>query len=172
MSSDESDSSTPSPSPSEPPTPTPITPSPIDGPAASIVISGISLDSGVLINDFITNDNDGLTISGTLTEALATGEILEYSNDGGVTFSDVTSSVTGTSISLDDAALTSTNTIQFRVTDAEGVSGAVVSRIVTIDTDAPEFDPMNVVSDLDENSGANQLIYSCLLYTSPSPRDS
>ncbi|MFT7245326.1 MAG: hypothetical protein ACI82A_002694, partial [Candidatus Azotimanducaceae bacterium] len=119
-----------------------IEPPPLPGPenvipTSTITVDSIDADSGSASADFITNDSNGLTIAGTISAALAAGEVLEYSNDNGATFSNITSSVTGTAISYVDANLTSTNTVQFRVTNSDGNSGTVATQLITIDTTAP-----------------------------------
>jgi phosphoribosyl-AMP cyclohydrolase len=106
------------------------------------------LDSGTSATDFITNDNDGLTISATLSASLLTGEKLFYSKDNGVTWTDITASVTGTAVSHLDSTLTSTSTIRMQVRDGVGNAGASDSQLVTIDTTAPApvvnpDDPLN-----------------------------
>jgi hypothetical protein len=107
-------------------------------PTSTIAINSITTDSGSSSSDFITNDSNGLTVNGTLSTGLATGEILEYSNDNGATFTNITSSVSGTAISYIDSALTSTNTIVFRVTESiSGNSGTATTQAITIDTTAP-----------------------------------
>jgi hypothetical protein len=78
-------------------------------------------------------DASWLSAGGT---PLAT-ERLEYSNDGGVTWQDVSSSVTGTAVMLNDPTLTSTSTIKFRVVN-QTASGAEATQLVTIDTVADE----------------------------------
>lgn len=104
-------------------------------PTQTITIDSISLDSGEA--DFITNDNNGLTVSATLSAPLNTGEILQYSNDNGVTWSDVSTSVAGTAVTVVDATLTSTETVKFRVADAAANTGDEASRLIIIDTTAP-----------------------------------
>uniref|UniRef100_UPI0019694A89 hypothetical protein n=1 Tax=Poseidonibacter antarcticus TaxID=2478538 RepID=UPI0019694A89 len=100
-------------------------------PTTTVNIDSISDDSGV-VGDFITNDNDGLTVGATLSAALVAGEALMYSNDNGANWSDITSSVTATAVSYDDANLTSTNTVQMKVVDLAGNDGAVDTQLVTI----------------------------------------
>ncbi|MDP4733831.1 MAG: Ig-like domain-containing protein, partial [Limnohabitans sp.] len=115
-------------------------------PSTTVNITGITNDTGVSSTDFITSDNNGLTISATLSSALATGEKLFYSKDNGVTWTDITASVSGTAVSHVDSTLTSTATIQMRVEDAAGNPGAADSQLVTIDTTAPTqetTDPTN-----------------------------
>ncbi|MRR50592.1 MAG: Ig-like domain-containing protein [Rhodocyclaceae bacterium] len=105
-------------------------------PTQTITIDSISLDSGTP-DDFITNDNDGLTINATLSATLGVGEILQYSNNNGTSWTDITSSISGgTAVSYADAALTSTNTIHFRVADGADY-GPVASQLVTIDSALP-----------------------------------
>ncbi len=110
-------------------------------PTTTLTIDSITDDTGVSTTDFITTDNNGLTIGATLSTALVTGEILEYSNDDGVTWTDITSSVSGTAISHVDGALTSTETVHIRVTDTAGNSGTAGARLVTKDTTAPTTTP-------------------------------
>ena len=105
-------------------------------PTTTIAFNSISVDSGSSSTDFITNDNNGLTFNGTLTSALVAGEKAEFSPNNGSTWVDVTTSVTGTSLSYADTALTSTNTAQLRVTNASGSSTAS-TQLVTIDIVAP-----------------------------------
>ena len=106
-------------------------------PKTNVTIDSISDDTGSSNNDFITNDNDGLTINATLSTQLAPGETLEYSADNGATWSDISSAVSGTAITHTDASLTSDATIQMRVTDSAGNSGTAVEQTITIDTTAP-----------------------------------
>jgi hypothetical protein len=106
-------------------------------PNTTITINSITTDSGISSTDFITNDNNGLTINATLSTILLSGEILEYSNDNGLTWNDKTSFVTGTAIQLVDNTLTSSNTIKFRIIDTAGNSGLVASQTITIDTATP-----------------------------------
>ncbi len=112
------------------------TPPDTTAPTQTLTIESISDDTGVSSTDFITSDNDGLTVAATLSAILGAGEILEYSNDNGATWIDATASVTGTAVSVVDAALISTETVQFRVTDTAGNSGTAASQLVTIDTTA------------------------------------
>ena len=80
-------------------------------PTVTVSIDGITDDTGGA--DFITSDNDGLTIAATLSGTLGTNEILEYSNDNGSNWINVSSSVTGTAVSHIDGSLTSSNTIRY-----------------------------------------------------------
>ncbi|UTV88124.1 hypothetical protein KDX00_06520 [Cobetia amphilecti] len=85
---------------------------------------------------YITNDDDGLTITATLDAPLAEGETLQYSTDG-TTWIDITDSVSGTAVSYADADLTASATVQLKVQDAAGNDGDIESQDVVIDTTAP-----------------------------------
>jgi VCBS repeat-containing protein len=104
----------------------------VKGPTTAVTIESISIDSGSQ-NDFVTNDNDGLTINAKLTAPLAPGERLQYSSGGDI-WEDITSSVNGMAVIHDDPKLTSTATIQMRTVDEHGNLGAADSQLVTIDT--------------------------------------
>lgn len=105
-------------------------------PTTTVSITGISDDTGVA-NDFITSDNNGLTVKASLSASLVSGEKLWYSNDNGATWIDVTSDVSGTSVNHADAALTSTNTVKFQVRDSAQNAGSTASKLITIDTTVP-----------------------------------
>ncbi|MBR9753651.1 MAG: type I secretion C-terminal target domain-containing protein, partial [Gammaproteobacteria bacterium] len=105
-------------------------------PTTTVTIDSISDDTGLAADDFITSDNDGLTITATLNAPLAEGETLQYSTDG-TTWVDITDSVSGTAVSYADASLTTSATVQLKVQDAAGNDGAIESQDVVIDTTAP-----------------------------------
>ncbi|MDI6005312.1 hypothetical protein QLS87_17070, partial [Cobetia pacifica] len=67
--------------------------------------------------DFITSDNDGLTITASLTAPLAADETLQYSTDGTTWIDIPDASVTGTEVNY-DSGLTESATVQLRVQDA------------------------------------------------------
>eukprot|EP01031_Cornospumella_fuschlensis_P024979 gene24979-30177_t len=119
--------------------------------STTVSITAISNDSGIA-GDFITNDNNGLTVSGSLSTALTAGQKLWYSGDNGVTWTDITSSVSNTAISYADSALTSTNTVQMRVQSPGSTYGATASQLVTIDSSAPT--QTVVITDILDNEGA------------------
>ncbi|MDA5564405.1 hypothetical protein PJK54_12090 [Cobetia sp. MMG027] len=114
----------------------------ITAPATTVTIVSISDDTGLAADDFITNDDDGLTISATLDAPLAEGETLQYSTDG-TTWVDITDSVTGTAVSYADADLTASATVQLKVQDAAGNDGAIESQDIVIDTTAPTGSVIN-----------------------------
>ena len=115
-------------------------------PTTTLTIDSISDDTGSSNNDFITQDDDGLTIYATLSTQLASGETLEYSADNGATWSDISSAVSGTAITHTDASLTSDATIQMRVTDSAGNSSTAVEKTIDVDTEAPKAPELNQVT--------------------------
>ncbi|MDA5564967.1 Ig-like domain repeat protein, partial [Cobetia sp. MMG027] len=104
-------------------------------PTTTISITGISEDTGIA-GDFITSDDDGLTISATLDAPLAEGETLQYSADGTTWIDIPEASVTGIAVSY-DSGLTESATVQFRVQDAAGNTGPATSQDIVIDATAP-----------------------------------
>ena len=103
-------------------------------PAEALAIAAISSDTGTT-GDFITSDKT-LSVSG-INGALATGEKIQVSSDGGVTWSDVTQS-TPTVWSYPDPVTHAANfTYHARIVDVAGNIGTTASQTVTIDTSAP-----------------------------------
>jgi methionine-rich copper-binding protein CopC len=80
----------------------------IDTQAPTVTISGITLNTN--------------TVTGTLSGALGTGEMLFGSVDNGVSWTDITSKVSGTSILWDSLPLSGNTTIRLEVRDAAGNS--------------------------------------------------
>nr|WP_282448042.1 Ig-like domain-containing protein [Pseudomonas fragi] len=118
-------------------------------PVASATIDSMSKDSGTNHSNFITNDGSaGRVIQGSLTSALAAGEKVQVSVDGGVTWLDPT--VTGTKWSALDLGSHNANwEIQTRVLDLAGHTN-VSSQSVTLDTTVPSptsvsWDGFNIV---------------------------
>ena len=104
------------------------------GPAEALSITAIATDSGT-VGDFITSDTT-LTVSGT-NGALAAGEKIQISSDGGTTWTDVVQNTT-TAWSLVDPTTHATSfTYQARIIDAAANVGTTASQAVTIDTTAP-----------------------------------
>jgi hypothetical protein len=110
----------------------------LDTTAPTQTISGIdiSADTGSSATDFLTS-TASQTITGTLSANLGTGESLWGSIDGGVNYSDISSSVTGTTISWLNATLSGSSSIKFQVRDSAGASGTVSTQSYVLDTTAP-----------------------------------
>src|SRR5207237_874569 len=102
------------------------------GPAEALAITAIATDSGT-VGDFITNDTT-LIVSGS-NGALAAGEKIQVSSNGGTTWTDV-AQTTATTWSLDDTANPhgTSFTYQARIVDSAGNVGTTASQAITIDT--------------------------------------
>ncbi len=109
-----------------------------DATAPTITFSGLSLsaDTGGSNSDFITK-TASQTIGATLSGSLAAGDILYGSLDNGATWTDITSKVSGTTLSWDGATLIGSNTLQLKVVDAAGNGGTPQSKAYTLDTGIP-----------------------------------
>lgn len=116
-----------------------------DATAPTIRFSGIvfSNDAGASHTDLITN-SAAQTISATLSGALTAGDVVYGSLDNGATWTDITSKVSGTTLSWNGVTLASSDTLQLRVTDAAGNNGVVASAAYTLDTTAPNYDVATV----------------------------
>ncbi len=96
----------------------------------------LSADSGISSTDFITNVASQ-TISATLSSAIAAGDRVFGSLDGGASWTDITSRVSGTSLGWSGVMLASSGTIQLRVEDQLGNVGAATSKSYEVDQTAP-----------------------------------
>jgi hypothetical protein len=124
-------------------------------PAQTISITGLSTDTGKA-GDFITR-TAVQTISGTLSTALDSGDVLLGSLDNGATWTDITAKVSGTTINWGGATLNDgTSAIRLRLTDQAGNVGNSASRAYRLDTTPPpvpgDFDIATAT-----DTGANDL---------------
>ena len=104
-------------------------------PDVDITLASIGEDSGV-DSDFITNDSDGLTINGSLSSDLATGDVLQYSIDDWESWLPVSVN-DDLSFAFDASTLTSTSTAKFRVSDLAGNTSDVAEQHIVVDSVAP-----------------------------------
>src|SRR5580704_15616565 len=104
------------------------------GPSEALAITAITTDSGTP-GDFITNDTT-LTVSGT-NGALAAGEKIQVSSDGGTTWTDVSQNTATTWSLVDGVTHNASFTYQARIVDAAANVGTTASQAITIDTTAP-----------------------------------
>lgn len=123
-------------------------------PTTTVDINSITVDSGI-VGDFITNDNDGLTIGATLSAPLAAGETLWYRTDGGA-WIDITGSigVDNITVNYDDSSLTSTDVVQMKVVNGTG-DGPTASQLVTIDSTAPLAPTVAITEDVNNDGYIN-----------------
>jgi hypothetical protein len=100
------------------------------------VVSSVSFsaDTGASTTDFITN-SAAQTISGSLSAALASGDVVQVSLDYGATWQ--TATAAGTGFSLSGVTLTGSNTLIARVENASGVASAALSQAYVLDQTSP-----------------------------------
>lgn len=110
----------------------------VDTTAPSITFSnlGLSADTGLSATDFITNAASQ-TISATLSSTLALGDVVYGSLDGGATWANISSKVSGTSLSWNGVTLGASSTLMLQVVDAAGNTGPISSQAYVLDTTAP-----------------------------------
>ncbi len=107
-------------------------------PTTTISDLALSADTGTSQTDFITS-TASQTIRATLSAALVTGEGLYGSLDNGSTWANITTKVTGTSISWDGATLLpGTNSIKLELRDAAGNARIAASQTYTLDLDTSD----------------------------------
>jgi hypothetical protein len=107
-----------------------------NAPTQTIGSIDISADTGSSDTDFITA-TASQTITGTLSASLGSGESLWGSIDGGANYSDISSSVSGTTISWLGATLSGSSSIKFQVRDGAGASGTIATQTYVLDATAP-----------------------------------
>lgn len=96
----------------------------------------LSDDTGTSSTDFITK-TASQTITSTLSAAPAVGDVVWGSLDGGITWTDITNKVSGTTLTWNGLTLTGSNTLKLKVTDSANVDGTVASQAYELDTTAP-----------------------------------
>jgi len=106
------------------------------GPATTVSGVALSSDSGVSDTDFVTRVA-GQTISGGLSTALASGEHVQVSIDGGQSWVMAAAAAGDGDWTLSTVLLSGTHEIQVKVVDAVGNDGPVLSQVYTLDSVAP-----------------------------------
>ena len=128
----------------------------IVAPTATVVISGVSADTGTDIQDFVTSDPT-LSISATLSGILGMGEKVQISLNGGVSWSDAALQ-SGSTYVLDDTSNTlasGTYVLQARVVDSVGNAGTVSSQNLTVDTSGPSATTTITLDAISTDTGAS-----------------
>lgn len=130
----------------------------LDTTAPSIAFSNIALsaDTGVP-GDLITN-TAAQTISATLSGASAAGDVVYGSLDNGATWTDITSQVSGTTLSWTGVTLAASNTLRLRVTDQAGNDGSIASRAYVLDTTGPTTSVASVAFSGDSGASSSDFI--------------
>ncbi|HYD59144.1 MAG TPA: DUF4347 domain-containing protein [Noviherbaspirillum sp.] len=110
----------------------------VDNVAPAITFSGaaLSADTGSSSSDFVTS-TASQTITAMLSGAPAGGDIVYGSLDNGGTWTDITSKVSGTTLTWNGVTLSGSNTLKLKVTDVAGNDGTVTSQAYTLDTSTP-----------------------------------
>ncbi|WP_301772198.1 Ig-like domain-containing protein [Burkholderia cenocepacia] len=102
------------------------------------MVDSFGKDSGDSDRDWLTNDGSaGRLVYGHLNGALAAGEKVQVSTDGGVTWQDAIVRADGTWVSVDMNTHGGNWTIAARVVNADGVVGDADSHGVTLDVSRP-----------------------------------
>ena len=121
-------------------------------PTQTISSIDISADSGSSATDFLTAVASQ-TITGTLSANLGASESLWGSVDAGVSYVNISSSVTGTAIAWSGASLSGTSSIKFEVRDVAGNVGTTGTQSYELDTTAPTQTISGI--DISADSGAS-----------------
>ncbi|WP_157692726.1 Ig-like domain-containing protein [Burkholderia sp. ABCPW 11] len=104
-------------------------------PHAQALLDSMGRDSGSFNFDRVTNDGTaGRLLSGHVSAALAAGEKVQVSTDGGRTWQDALTKSDGTWVVIDPNAHTSNWTIQTRVVNSAGIVGGTGVADVTLKT--------------------------------------
>ncbi|HBN2017695.1 TPA: Ig-like domain-containing protein [Escherichia coli] len=120
--------------------------------ATTITVDSITQDTGLSGSDFITSDNQ-ISLKGTLSAALGSGDHAQISLNGGLTWTDV--SVSGLSWTyVDGRSLADGDyNYQLRVIDDAGNISATASQVVTIDTVAPDASKTIAIDSISDDTG-------------------
>jgi len=123
-------------------------------PTATFSSPSLSADTGVSRSDFITN-TASQTISATLSTTLSGNDKVYGSLDDGVTWIDITSKVSGTTLTWDGVNLSAgSHAVRLKVVDAAGNQGAESRKVYTLDTSAPSAPSIPQLSS-DSDSGSS-----------------
>jgi serralysin len=95
-----------------------------------------SADTGSSSTDFITN-TAAQTISGTLSAALAVGDVVQVSLDSGTTWMKATAAAGATTFSLAGVTLTGSNTLHARVANSFGAFSTPLVQAYVLDQTSP-----------------------------------
>ena len=106
-------------------------------PAPPVVAkASFSADTGPSTTDFVTSAATQ-TISGTLSAALGTGDVVKVSLDNGASWLTATAAAGATTFSLAGVTLAGSNTLIARVENAAGTSGTAFSHAYVLDQATP-----------------------------------
>ncbi|MET3434978.1 hypothetical protein ABIC71_004491 [Herbaspirillum seropedicae] len=131
----------------------------LDTTAPTITFSNVALsnDSGTSNTDFITNVA-AQTITATLSAAPAASDVVYGSLDNGATWTNITSKVSGTTLTWNGVTLSGSNTLMLRVADAAGNNGASTPQSYVLDTTAPTITFSTIRFSSDTGASSTDLI--------------
>jgi hypothetical protein len=131
----------------------------LDTTAPTITFSGLALsaDTGASSSDFITQ-TAAQTITATLSSAPAGTDIVYGSLDNGVTWTNITNKVSGTTLSWNGVTLTGSDTLKLKVTDAAGNDGAVSGQAYVLDTTSPTVTVASAAFSADTGTSSTDFI--------------
>jgi hypothetical protein len=138
----------------------------LDQTAPTIAFSNVafSADTGSSNSDLVTN-TAAQTISATLTAAPAAGDTVYASLDNGNTWIDITSKVSGNTLTWTGVTLAASNTLLLRVTDAAGNAGATTGKAYVLDTTAPTTSVVGVAFSDDSGVSSTDFITNAAAQT-------
>jgi hypothetical protein len=105
-------------------------------PTTTITTLALSADTGASATDFLTKTAKQI-ISGTTSEALSAGEIVQVSRDNGATWRTATTTADQSGWSLSGQTLAASGTLKVRVADTAGNTSTETSQVYVLDTIAP-----------------------------------
>ena len=111
-------------------------------PTVAVAIAALSNDAGSSTSDFITNAANQ-TVTGTFTEPLGSGELIQVSANGGTTW--VTATIAGSNWTAAGLTLLkgTDQQIRTRIRDTAGNIASGGSKSYTLDTTAPQAPTVN-----------------------------
>ncbi|VVN82536.1 DUF4214 domain-containing protein [Pseudomonas fluorescens] len=116
-------------------------------PGQTLSSLALSADTGTSSSDWITK-TAAQTVLATLSSPLAADDVLYGSLDGGATWTDITSKVSGATLSWTGVTLAEgSHSLKLKVTDAAGNDGATATQSYILDTTAPVVTSVAVPTD-------------------------
>ena len=128
-------------------------------PTEGVSTVAFSADTGTNSSDFITK-TAAQTISGALSAALASGDVVKVSLDNGTTWQTATATTGSTTFSLSGVTLTGSNTLQVRAEDTAGNFSTAKTQIYVLDTTSPTDSFTGAVLASDTGSSPTDFITS------------
>nr|WP_229496546.1 DUF4347 domain-containing protein [Massilia polaris] len=131
----------------------------LDTTAPTVTFSNpaLSADTGASTSDFITRTT-AQTIGATLSGAAAAGDRVLGSLDGGASWTDITSKVSGTTLTWNGVTLTGSGTLMLKLADAAGNESSPLSQAYTLDTTAPATGVASAALSNDSGSSGTDLV--------------